>query len=243
MKARRRQRRSFARFARFWAVGIVALAILFGVTLVLIRLPQFSITKVRIVPGAHTSVAQVSTAAGISVGSNIWLTDTAAASKRVEKLPWVASAQIDRRLPGEIEIRVTERTPVAIVSESGGFYLIDDALRVLAQTSGAHGLPQIDLGGSTLVEPGLTLSAAAKGMADLRLMVESGVAVRSIGFDRFGDIRVQPKLGPQLLLPSNPEELKAASTLIAALLERAMKEHRRVLVIDLRAPEAPVFRY
>ncbi len=243
MKPRRRQRRSFARFARFWAVGIVALAILFGVTLVLIRLPQFSITKVRIVPGAHTSVAQVSTAAGISVGSNIWLTNTAAASKRIEKLPWVAFAQIDRRLPGEIDIRVTERNPVAIANISGEFYLIDDALRVLERASGVRTLPRIDLGGSTPVQPGQTLARAAKAMADLRLMVGSGVSVRSIGFDRFGDIRVQPQLGPQLLLPSNAEELKAASTLIAALLERAMKEHRRVLVIDLRAPEAPVFRY
>ncbi len=243
MKSRRRKRTSLARLARFWAVGAVSLAVLFALTLVLIRLPQFSIVTVRIVPGAHTTARQISRAAGISVGSNIWLTNTAAAATRVEKLPWVAAAQINRRLPGEIAIRVTERTPVALVSVSGDAYLIDDTLRVLAKAAEGPALPRIDLGGSTQVRPGGTLSMAAKGMADLRLLVDRGVRVRTIGFDRFGDIQAEPQLGPTLLLPSNPTELQAASTLIAALLERAMKEHRRVLVIDLRAPEAPVFRY
>ena len=41
--------------------------------------------------------------------------DLGATGRRVERLPWVATATVERQLPGDLSIRVTERTPAAWV--------------------------------------------------------------------------------------------------------------------------------
>ncbi|WP_083567715.1 cell division protein FtsQ/DivIB [Hyphomicrobium sp. CS1GBMeth3] len=57
--------------------------------------------------------------------------DTAAVKARIERLPWIDTAEITRVYPGGLDIRVTERKPYALWSRTGSFYLIDKTGRVL----------------------------------------------------------------------------------------------------------------
>ncbi|HEX2840103.1 cell division protein FtsQ/DivIB [Hyphomicrobium sp.] len=62
--------------------------------------------------------------------------DTAAVKSRIERLPWIDTAEITRVFPGRLEIRVTERKPFALWSRGDRFYVIDKTGRTLAAVSG-----------------------------------------------------------------------------------------------------------
>jgi cell division protein FtsQ len=62
--------------------------------------------------------------------------DTAAVKSRIERLPWVDTAELTRVYPGALEIRVTERKPYALWQRTDRHYLIDKTGRVLAAVSG-----------------------------------------------------------------------------------------------------------
>jgi len=51
---------------------------------------------------------------------------------RLERLSWIKTIEVSRVYPGQLQIRVTERTPTAIWQRGGQSYLIDDGGRVLA---------------------------------------------------------------------------------------------------------------
>lgn len=71
--------------------------------------------------------------------------DSSAARERIEKLPWIETASINRVYPGALEVRVTERQPVAVWERSGRVYLIGSNGRVLsAARPGSHpALPRV----------------------------------------------------------------------------------------------------
>lgn len=62
--------------------------------------------------------------------------DTAAVKSRIERLPWIDTAELTRVFPGRLDIRVTERKPYALWSRADRLYLIDRTGRVLAAVNG-----------------------------------------------------------------------------------------------------------
>ncbi len=68
--------------------------------------------------------------------------DTAAVKSRIERLPWIDTAEITRVYPGRLEIRVTERKPFALWSRADRHYVIDKTGRTLAAVSG-EALPNL----------------------------------------------------------------------------------------------------
>ncbi len=57
--------------------------------------------------------------------------DSLAARHRIERLPWVKTATINRVFPDSIDIEITEREPFAVWRRADRSYLIDDTGRVL----------------------------------------------------------------------------------------------------------------
>ncbi len=57
--------------------------------------------------------------------------DSRAAQDRIEQLPWIEHATIERIFPNRVEVRVTERTPFAVWRLGSRTFLIDRTGRVL----------------------------------------------------------------------------------------------------------------
>ena len=84
---------------------------------------------------AHTTEAEVRGAADIGRGQPMIYLDAAGAARRVEALPWVASASVHRSYPGTVRVDVVERVPaVAEPLQAGGFRLIDGEGHAIADT-------------------------------------------------------------------------------------------------------------
>ena len=68
--------------------------------------------------------------------------DSAAVKERIERLPWIDTAELSRVYPDRLEVRVTERAPYALWTRGDRRYLIDKSGRVLAAVSG-EALPDL----------------------------------------------------------------------------------------------------
>ncbi len=85
----------------------------------------FTVKEVMVVGRRHTLRKDLLKAVRSARGAPILALDIEGAKKRLEELPWVRSASVERMLPDTILLSVTERTPLAIWQNKGRFYLID----------------------------------------------------------------------------------------------------------------------
>jgi cell division protein FtsQ len=120
---RQRQRRRL----RWKLTGYGVLAAL--VALVAVWVVCFSgllaVRSVR-VSGVHKlDAAAVEQAARVPRGGSLALLDTAAIEARVRTLAPVADVSVERKFPHTVRIRVTERTPVAVLQTPQGRELVD----------------------------------------------------------------------------------------------------------------------
>lgn len=74
---------------------------------------------------AETGRTALLKAFGHGRGDPVFAVDTRAARARIEALPWVRTALVERRLPDTIYLRLTERIPMALWQRGEGFVVVD----------------------------------------------------------------------------------------------------------------------
>jgi cell division protein FtsQ len=121
--------------------------------------------------------AQVRTAAHIAHGTPLVRIDTVAVSRRVQRLPEVASVHVSTSFPSTVVITVTERRAVGYVRASGRDVLVDrTGTQYRTETAAPTGLPRFVVPGGSAGRP--TAQAVAAVAAALPAAVRR--QVRSI---------------------------------------------------------------
>jgi cell division protein FtsQ len=171
---------------------------------------------------------------GVKRGQPILGIDIAAARARLERLAWVESAVVERRLPDLVYVRLTERTPLALWQQEGRFSVIDaKGVVVVDGNVGAYAnLPLV-------VGPG----APAKAEALLMLLAtEPEVKARVAAAVRVGGRRWNLRLdnGVDVRLPE--EDVATAIAKLAEINRSHQLVDRDVRVIDLRQPDRLVLQ-
>ena len=84
--------------------------------------------RVVTVPGSHphTTTAAVVAAARLGAHPPLISVDPGATAARVEALPYIASARVERHWPDGVTIAVTERVPVAVMAGPGAAWSVLD---------------------------------------------------------------------------------------------------------------------
>jgi cell division protein FtsQ len=93
-------------------LGVVALVV---AALVATRTPVLDVDRVVVGGNDHTTADEVRRAADIPQGKPLVSVDPGAVAARVEELPWVESARVERSWPSTVKVQVTERVAVAVV--------------------------------------------------------------------------------------------------------------------------------
>jgi len=88
------------------------------------QLAFFHVKRVQIEGVHYLAPSDVVKRLAVDTTESVW-TDLGPLERRVEKDPLVASATIERRLPGTLVVRVVEKVPVALVPARGGFRAYD----------------------------------------------------------------------------------------------------------------------
>jgi cell division protein FtsQ len=171
---------------------------------------------------------------GVVRGQPILAFDPYAAKARLERLPWVRSATVARRLPDAIHVRLIERRPLALWQNQGRIAVIDQGGEIIAgaEPKAFTRLPLVV--GEDAPDHTPDLLAMLSHEPELRSRVSAAVRVRG----RRWNLRLDGGIDVRL-----PEQDPGAAW---AELARAQREHgvlgRDVAVIDLRVPDRLVVR-
>jgi cell division protein FtsQ len=182
----------------------------------------------------RTSQAELMTTLDLRIGAPILGIDPETLRARLEALPWVARASVERRLPDTLFITVEEREPLALWQRDGALALIDRSGAVIAD-------PELAPFGHLPMVVGDTANGHAAELVDM-LATAPELARRVTAAIWVGDRRWNLRLdnGVDIRLP---EENGAAAWAELASLERLHGLIDRDLVaIDLRQPDRLIVR-
>ncbi|MFN6953535.1 MAG: cell division protein FtsQ/DivIB [Acetobacteraceae bacterium] len=245
-----RRRRALLRPALF---GLGALALLGGAALgvaaldpagrlhalaedaaVLAARAGLTVDEVMVEGRANTPLELVRAALGVERGDPILGVSLTSARERLEALPWVEGAHVERRLPGTLLVRLTERRPFAIWQNDGQFSVVDRAGVVIATD-------RLDAYGNLPLIVGHGAARHAAPMLDLLATVPA-VRERTLALVRVADRRWNLRLasGADALLPEGAEE--AALRRLDELHRTHALLDRPLAAVDLRLPDRLVLR-
>lgn len=123
---RRRRRRAFLCFYLFTFLAVVTAAVVLSLTVL------FKIETIQVEGTSRYSSQQIISAAKITTGENLFLAKTGQAALNIEqKLPYLDSVSVSRRIPARIVITVQEANPAGAVSYGGKYAVIDANGKVL----------------------------------------------------------------------------------------------------------------
>lgn len=237
--SRRRQAVERSKRRRTLVRSIVVISIAF-VTWSVFASPLLNVRHVQLAGARHTTASEISEAGRLGPGVNLLLLSTAEVASRVETLPWVKSAQVERKLPGTVAVRVVEREPAMALSVGAARWTVDGAGRVL--TPGQVGdLPILAGAEAGAVEEGERLEApglrgALRALASMpRRLRERVVAAFAPSAERISFSLD----GGTLIRYGSAEQLVAKGAVAAAILERVAATDAPVSYVDVRVPASP----
>lgn len=174
----------------------------------------------------HTPREAVLAAVASTRGAPLLGVDPAAVKARLETLPWVRAAAVERRLPGTVHVRLVERRPLAVWQRNGAFVLIDQHGKELGDDAVAWfaGLPLV-VGDDANRHAADLLQLLAEEPA-LQRRVKAAIRVA----DRRWNLRFDT--GAEAWLPEF--DARAAWRELARIEQRHKVLDRMVSVIDLR---------
>jgi len=202
----------------------------------LTALAGFRTTEITVAGRRRIPTDQIVTALGARHGDPILGLDIVAARDRLEALPGIRAAVIERRLPGSLHLVIVEREPVALWQYEGVYTLVDrDGKVIPGSIEGFEDLP-------------LVVGEGAGARADELLTMlssEPDLAVRVKAATRVGNRRWNLTLddirtGVEVRLPEIEPE--AAWSRLAELERSKGLASRPLAMIDMRVPDRLVLR-
>jgi cell division protein FtsQ len=126
--------------ALLWGVGAAVLGVA-GIQgfRTLTRGDALRVSAIRVTGASRAAEAEILALSPVKPGDDLLSADVEGMERAVARHPWVASAEVHRRLPRDLEIAVTEREPRLLV-DLGGTYLVDREAQVFKRAAAGDGL-------------------------------------------------------------------------------------------------------
>lgn len=192
------------------------------------------VTDVLVEGRERTEPSAILDALSVGYGGPILAVQPDSARRRLEALPWVKQAAVERQLPNSIYVRLVERAPLALWQLQGRLSVIDhDGKRINGVDPNAYAHLPLVVGPGAPEEAGRLLQAL---QAAPELAERMRAAVRVSG--RRWNVRLDNDVDVQL-----PEENLTKAWAELARIERSHGVLQRdVRMIDLRLPDRMVVR-
>lgn len=209
--------------------------------------PVADVDRVQVQGAMRSDAEVVEEATGIHRGEAMATLDIGAAGAGVEALPWVATATVTRHWPDTVVVTVAERRAVAVVVAGGGSQVVvDRSGRQLAVVDDGA-FPELTSirGLAVLPEPGAPLGGEAEAALELASLLPQalpGLATELALVDGELEVRMlQGSASETLVRFGEADRLADKVTALAALVDGGvLAEVPPPLVVDVRAPDAPV---
>lgn len=198
----------------------------------------YGVQEVFVEGRARTAPQDLLAALAVKRGDPILGLDLAAARARLETLTWVGSASLERRLPGEIHLVITERVPTALWQSQGRYFLVDRTGRVIDAPPNDEDIASLFLiVGDGAPEQARALLAMLDGEPSIKPRVKAAQRIS----ERRWNLRLDDAThGIVVRLPE--EDPEAALAELARLDREEGLLSREVALIDMRLPDRLVLR-
>jgi cell division protein FtsQ len=194
----------------------------------------FRVNEILVVGRSETKQKELRKAMRLDRGAPILAYDLEAARIRVEALPWVRRATVERMLPDTVLLTLEERKALAIWQNKGSFALIDDRGEIIKKSGLERFGDLVVVVGEDAPVQTAELLATLDTQPELRRLVKAAVWVggRRWNLRLTGDIDVR--------LPEDDTE--AAWTRLAEYERSHQVLERDVQILDLRIPDRLIVR-
>jgi len=203
--------------------------------------PLLTVREVRVTGGKHTTSAEVASVAGLDSSDNLLLLSTSDVAAAAETLPWVRSAEVDRKLPGTVRIKIVERRPAAVLSSGNEHLTVDARGHVLTTEAAGDHLVVVTGFDVGMMEPGDVIDApearaALAAWASLPRSLRRNVhAIFAPTVERLTLVMS----GDLLVRYGAADHLEAKNEVLMALLARLRQRGTTAAYVDVRVPTSP----
>lgn len=194
----------------------------------------FTVQEVLVTGRGETSREDLLEALSIARGAPILAYDFQAAKARIETLPWVLHARIERLLPDTLVVHLVERRPMALWQNQGEFSLIDDNGVVITREDLGRFASLIHVVGEDAPDHVGGLLELLETQPELKSHVKAAVRVGGRRWD------LSLNGGVAVRLPA--DNAPGALARLAAFEEDSGVLGRDVRVLDLRVPDRVIVR-
>jgi cell division protein FtsQ len=179
-----------------WALGSVFLAAALWVGYrAFLEVSPFVLQSVRIDGAVRTERAEVTRVGGLNPGQRLFQLDLGDVRRGVEKLPWVRTCRVSRRLPTTLEVELGEWQPRFLVRLDRLYYLTREAHMIRAPLEQGLDFPVI----TGLTQADLERASPVKAaLLELFRVLEQGVFREELS-----EINADPAAGFTLYTPSS----------------------------------------
>lgn len=231
--ATRRARRARIRRIRKVVVALAVLGGLAGGGVALTRSSLFAVDGIQVAGVTTLSRDQILSSSGLRVGMNVLSVKTQTVEERLERLPLVADATVERIYPSKVKIVIRERVPAAAARLSGAWWLIEASGTMIAAVSAPPaGLPQVTVSAKPDSD---ALRAALRlwgGLPDWARQKTTELAAAD-------PQEIVARIGGTKIVFGSADLVLPKMQAVVAIFERAKNDGRRVTRIDVRAPTRP----
>ncbi len=196
------------------------------------------VEKIVVSGAVYTGREDLQSALGLQRGDSLVGFDAGSARARIEQLPWVRLASVDRMLPDRVNVTIYEHVPLARLVADGQIWVINkDGKRIVADNGNAFaGLPLLKGDGAAAQAGPLFMHLANWPQLLTQLREAEWVG------DRRWNLRFVSGVMVQL-----PEDSRTFGAEQALPLLAKLEEARHVLTlnageVDLRLPDRVVLR-
>lgn len=196
----------------------------------------FSVSDISVVGRDRTSAEDILSALEAKTGTPILSVDLTDAKARLEAIPSIRTAVVERRLPHALKVTLIERRPVALWQHDGAFLLVDkDGRQIPGPIDGYEHLPLVVGEGAPIAS--IDLFALLAHEPAIASRVKAAIRVGS----RRWNLRLDDAVtGLEARLPE--DETGKALHHLAELEKDHGLTNRHVTMVDLRLPDRLVVR-
>jgi cell division protein FtsQ len=231
---RSRRRRRHLRLAVLG--GVLALG---GLVYLVTHSQLLDVDRVQVEATDQVPADQVLQVAGVRAGDQLIDVDPGTVRNRLLALPWVADAKVGIDWPaGNVHISVTQRVPVAAVSDGAGAWTLVDAggHAVAAAPAGDPGLVAIE--GLAPATPGSDLGSAATVPLQIVTSLGPGLRTRIVSVVVAADGSLQLKARPTVVVDlCTPDRIDAKIRGLTTFF--AQVDDTDLATVNVCVPESP----
>ena len=217
---------------------IITLIVLGIGTWVFLNSAFFSIREVRVLGSRAVAVDDIRRLSGVELGDNLITLATSGVEERLEKDPWIVSAEVERDLPRAVVITVVERRPAGWLEDPDGFAIVaGDGTILERQGYEPQHLPALgELPDAAAIGEGIdTLDLPLRVTASMDARTLREIATVKV---RGSEVALELRGGGAVLY-GPATDTRAKSRALGDMLMWAEEEGLAIESIDVRVPSAP----